>query len=112
MENGNPFDVGLNGYLSSGEPKTALESCDLLLLLGTDYPYRALLPTAPDVVQIDTKAAHLGRRSKLTFGIKASVKAALTAVLPLIAEKTNKSHLTAALAHRDEIRAQKSNALI
>lgn len=112
MENGNPFDVGLNGYLSSGEPKTALESCDLLLLLGTDYPYRALLPTAPDVVQIDTKAAHLGRRSKLTFGIKASVKAALTAVLPLIAEKTNKSHLTAALAHRDEITAQKRNALV
>lgn len=108
MENNNPNNVGMNGYLSLFESKYALENCELLILLGTDFPYNNLLPTKPTVVQVDIVAKHLGRRSRLDFGINADVKATLDVLLPLVENKKNDEHLQKSLAYYQKIENNKN----
>lgn len=111
METNNPFDVGLNGLIGDGSPEKALTGCDLLMLLGTDFPFSKALPTRPDIVQIDSRAAHLGRRCRLTFGLKGGMKPTLNALLPFVREKTDESHLSEAVRFKNDIVAQKNEAL-
>lgn len=108
MENNNPNNVGMNGYLSLFESKYALDNCELLILLGTDFPYNYLLPTKPTVVQVDVASKHLGRRSRLDFGINADVKAVVDALLPLLQNKKNDEHLQKSLAYYHEIENKKN----
>lgn len=107
FENSNPNNVGMNGYLSLFESKYALDNCDLLLLLGTDFPYNYLLPTNQVTVQVDIAASHLGRRSRLDFGIAADVKTTIDALLPLLQNKKNYDHLHKSLSYFKTIEKQK-----
>lgn len=111
MENGNPNDVGLNGFLSFGESREALETCGLLMLIGTDYPYEVLLPTKPAVVQIDIKGEHLGRRSRLDFGLCGDIRSVMDSLLPMIREKKNDTHLRNALKFKNTLEKKKEDAL-
>lgn len=111
MEPNNPFDVGLNGPIGDGSPAKALETCDLLILLGTDFPFSKALPTRPDIVQIDSRAAHLGRRCRLTFGLKGGMKPTLNALLPLIRTKTDETHLSEAVRFKQDVDAKKESDL-
>jgi hypothetical protein len=65
LEAENPNSVGMTGLLGWGGAHRALAECDLLLLLGTDFPYREFLATDATIVQIDDEPAHLGRRAKV-----------------------------------------------
>ena len=111
MESDNPNDAGMNGLLSLRESRAALRGCDLLILLGTDFPYPAALPVSPTVVQIDINAGHLGRRGRLDFGIQADVKAALDLLLPLLREKKDAAHLRESLEHKRKIDEEKQKDL-
>lgn len=111
MESGNPNDVGLNGFLSFGESREALETCDLLMLIGTDYPYDVLLPTRPTVIQIDVKGKHLGRRSRLDFGLRGDIKSVMDILVPLVREKKNDAHLRHALKFKNTLEQKKEDAL-
>lgn len=111
FENENPFDAGMTGRLSMWESKKALENCDLLMLLGTDFPYNIAFPTKPTIVQIDINGKHLGRRSRLDFGIEADLKATLDMLVPQVMEKTDETHLRDSLDYKLGIIMKKEEIL-
>ncbi|MEV6605370.1 pyruvate dehydrogenase [Kutzneria sp. NPDC051319] len=88
----NPYDVGMSGLLGYGACYEATHEADLLILLGTDFPYDTFLPQA-HTVQVDRDASRLGRRTRLELGVEGDVGATLRAVLPLLRQKTDRSFL-------------------
>src|SRR5271165_5200075 len=93
LEHDNPCAVGMTGLLGWGAAYKAMHACDVLLLLGTDFPYETFMPSNPQVAQIDLRAERLGRRSKLDLGLCGDVKATLQALLPLVQPKTDRAFL-------------------
>ncbi|MDK1473886.1 pyruvate dehydrogenase [Streptomyces sp. 549] len=89
----NPFDVGMSGLLGYGAAYEATHDCDLLILLGTDFPYNAFLPDDVRIVQVDVRPEHLGRRSKLDLGVWGDVRETLRCLLPQVREKQDRSFL-------------------
>ncbi|MFV0127136.1 pyruvate dehydrogenase [Streptomyces sp. HMX112] len=89
----NPFDVGMSGLLGYGGAYEATHECDLLLLLGTDFPYRAFLPDDVKIAQVDVRAEHLGRRSKLDLAVWGDVRETLRCLTPRVRPKTNRKFL-------------------
>jgi pyruvate dehydrogenase (quinone) len=92
IQHHNPYDVGMSGLLGYGACYRATHEADLLLLLGTDFPYDAFLPGA-HTIQIDRDAARLGRRTRLELGVCGDVAATLRAVLPLLEPKRDRAFL-------------------
>lgn len=70
----NPFEVGMSGLLGYGAAYEAMHECDVLVLLGTNFPYDKFLPTKPLIAQVDIRVDHLGRRSKIDLGLWGDVK--------------------------------------
>ncbi|MGA4789794.1 pyruvate dehydrogenase [Nocardia sp. AB354] len=88
----NPYDVGMSGLLGYGACYKAMHEADLVLLLGTDFPYDEFLP-GTNTVQIDHDAARLGRRTPLKLAVHGDVRETLRAVLPLLAQKSDREFL-------------------
>jgi len=88
----NPYDVGMSGLLGYGACYDAMQAADLVVLLGTDFPYDTFLPQA-HTVQVDQDAAHLGRRSSLDLAVHGDIRETLQAVLPMLRQKTDRSFL-------------------
>jgi pyruvate dehydrogenase (quinone) len=88
----NPYDVGMSGLLGYGACYDATHEADLLLLLGTDFPYTAFLPQR-GTVQVDHDLGRLGRRTPLELAVHGDVGATLRAVLPLVKQKTDRAFL-------------------
>ncbi|MFF3406103.1 pyruvate dehydrogenase [Streptomyces sp. NPDC002742] len=89
----NPFDVGMSGLLGYGAAYEATHECDLLILLGTDFPYNAFLPDDVKIVQVDVRPEHLGRRSKLDLAVWGDVRETLRCVIPRVRPKGNRRFL-------------------
>ncbi|WP_433221523.1 pyruvate dehydrogenase [Microtetraspora malaysiensis] len=89
----NPYDVGMSGLLGYGAAYDAMHEADLLILLGTDFPYNAFLPDDVRIVQVDVRPEHLGRRSKLDLAVWGDVRETLRALLPRVAEKADRRFL-------------------
>jgi len=92
IQYGNPYDVGMSGLLGYGACYDATHEADLLLLLGTDFPYNAFLPQRR-TVQVDHDLSRLGRRTPLDLAVHGDVAATLRAVLPLVKQKPDRSFL-------------------
>jgi len=105
VEYDNPFDVGMTGLVGFASGYWAMKNCDTLLLLGTDFPYRQFFPEHARIAQIDIRAAALGNRCALDLGVIGTVGDTIGALLPLIEEKTDRSHLDHALADYRKARA-------
>ena len=88
----NPFDVGMSGLLGYGACHDAMHEADLLVLLGTDFPYTSFLP-GKRTAQIDHDATHLGRRTPLQVGVHGDVRETLRALDGLVEEKTSRRFL-------------------
>jgi pyruvate dehydrogenase (quinone) len=88
----NPYDVGMSGLLGYGACYDAMHEADLVVLLGTDFPYDNFLPQAR-TVQIDIEPAHLGRRTPLVQGVHGSVRETIAAVLPLLRSRPDRAFL-------------------
>jgi pyruvate dehydrogenase (quinone) len=88
----NPYDVGMSGLLGYGACYDAMHEADLVVLLGTDFPYDNFLPGAR-TVQIDVNPAHLGRRTPLVLGVHGSVRETIQAVVPLLRARPDRSYL-------------------
>ncbi|GAA1488703.1 pyruvate dehydrogenase [Brachybacterium sacelli] len=90
MQYDNPYDVGMSGLLGYGACYDAMHEADLVILLGTDFPYTEFLPgrpgakNPPKVVQIDAEASRLGRRIPLDLAVHGDIALTLQAVLPLL----------------------------
>ncbi len=93
FDDDNPFEIGQSGLI--GNPATALAfaSCDVLVLIGTDFPYPEFLPTGKTVVQLDVRGAHVGRRTPVDHAVVGDARLGLGALLPLLQEKLDRGHL-------------------
>jgi pyruvate dehydrogenase (quinone) len=105
IEYDNPFDVGMTGLVGFASGYWAMKDCDTLLLLGTDFPYRQFFPERARIAQIDIRAAALGNRCDLELGVIGTVGDTIGALLPLIEQKTDSSHLDNALGDYRKARA-------
>ncbi|GIF00872.1 pyruvate dehydrogenase [Paractinoplanes rishiriensis] len=94
----NPYDVGMSGLLGYGACYQAMHDADLVVLLGTDFPYESFLPQR-NTVQVDRDPTRLGRRTALELGIAADVGATIRALLPLLTRRSEGKFL-ARMLHR------------
>ena len=99
IEYDNPFDVGMTGLLGFSSGYHAMMNCDVLLMLGTDFPYRQFLPSDATIVQVDLRGEQLGRRARLDYGLVGDVKSTLRALLPRLSQSKDDRHLKASLEH-------------
>jgi pyruvate dehydrogenase (quinone) len=99
LEYDNPYDVGMTGLLGFASGYRAMESCDALLMLGTDFPYQQFYPSKAKVIQVDIRGEQLGRRTPVDLGLVGSVKDTVDALLPLLKHRTDTKHLDSSTAH-------------
>jgi pyruvate dehydrogenase (quinone) len=99
IEYDNPFDVGMTGLLGFSSGYFAMMNCEVLLMLGTDFPYRDFYPKDATIVQIDIRGEHLGRRSKLEIGLIGDTKTTLRALLPKLEQNEFQQHLSQSVEH-------------
>jgi len=104
VEYDNPFDVGMTGLLGFSSGYYAMMDCDVLLMLGTDFPYQQFFPEAATIIQIDNRPEQIGRRTKVDVGLVGDVKATLQALTPQLAPKQDRSHLDRSLEHYQKAR--------
>ncbi|MGY2985716.1 thiamine pyrophosphate-dependent acetolactate synthase large subunit-like protein [Bradyrhizobium sp. USDA 4508] len=105
VEYDNPYDVGMTGFIGFSSGYAAMHGCDVLLMLGTDFPYKQFFPTGINIAQVDIRPENLGRRCKLDLGIVGEVGETIAALLPKLHVKTDRKHLDASLAHYKDARA-------
>ena len=98
----NPFDVGMTGLLGYGAAAEGMNDADVLILLGTDFPYDQFLPDTP-TIQVDTHAEKLGRRTDVGLAIHAQVKPFIEALLPHLRAGRSDSFLKSKIKKHSEI---------
>jgi pyruvate dehydrogenase (quinone) len=93
LEDDNPHQVGQSGLIGNPAAQHAFETCDVLLMLGTDFPYPDWYPKGKTVIQVDERRAHIGRRTSVELGIVGDTQLAVAALLQSVAAKPDRSHL-------------------
>jgi pyruvate dehydrogenase (quinone) len=106
VEYDNPYDVGMTGLIGFSSGYRAMEHCDALLMLGTDFPYRPFYPEGVPVIQADVRADQIGRRVPVDVALAGTVKDTIDSLLPLLANKTDTGHLDRMTAHYRRARAR------
>src|SRR5262245_41085340 len=79
-------------------------TCDVLLMIGTDFPYQQFFPTHATIIQIDLRGEQLGRRTKVDHGVVGDTKTTLRALLPKLDQHEDGEHLKVSLAHYQQAR--------
>jgi pyruvate dehydrogenase (quinone) len=96
----NPYDVGMTGLIGFSSGYYAMLDCDVLLMLGTDFPYRQFYPQKPvRIAQVDIRAENIGRRAAVDLGVVGDVQSTISALLPLLEQKRDGAHLAQAREH-------------
>jgi pyruvate dehydrogenase (quinone) len=97
----NPYDVGMTGLIGFASGYYAMRDCDVLLMLGTDFPYRQFYPQGDGVriAQVDLRPQNIGRRAAVDLGVVGDVRATLAALLALLDQKCDDTHLAQAQQH-------------
>jgi len=104
VEYDNPYDVGMTGFIGFSSGYAAMHACDVLLMLGTGFPYKQFLPTDCQIAQVDIRPEQLGRRCRLDLGLVGDVRLTIAALLPLLKPKAERRHLDDAIAHYQRAR--------
>ena len=99
IEYDNPYDVGMTGLLGFSSGYHAMMDSDLLLMLGTDFPYQQFYPPNAYIIQVDIRGEQIGKRTKVDLGLVGDVRETLVAVKPFLNQKSHKGHLRASLEH-------------
>jgi pyruvate dehydrogenase (quinone) len=102
----NPYDVGMTGLIGFSSGYYAMLDCDVLLMLGTDFPYRQFYPqgSGVQIAQIDIRAEQIGRRAAVDLAVVGDVRATIEALLPLLTQKWDGAHLAQAQQHYTKAR--------
>ena len=106
VEYDNPYDVGMTGLIGFSSGYRAMEHCDALVMLGTDFPYRPFFPDGVPVIQVDIRGERIGRRVPVDVPLVGTVKDTVDALLPLITAKRDSAHLDRMTAHYRRARAR------
>ncbi len=99
LERDNPYQLGQTGMIGNPAARKALEAAELLLMVGTDFPYVDWYPEGKTVVQIDVRGEHIGRRTRVEVGVVGDTQLALAGLLERVAPKPDRSLLD---AHREQ----------
>lgn len=102
MQYDNPYDIGMTGLLGYGAAAEGIEDADLLILLGTDFPYDQFLPETR-TAQVDRAAQKLGRRTDVDVAVHGDVLPTLAALMPLLTPKKSRRFLDAMLKKHDRL---------
>jgi pyruvate dehydrogenase (quinone) len=94
LERENPYAVGQSGLIGNPAAQRAFERCEVLVVLGSDFPYSDWYPEGKRVIQIDSRTEHIGRRTHVEFGIVGDAAAAAARLSELVAAKTDRDHLS------------------
>ncbi|MBD1392620.1 thiamine pyrophosphate-dependent enzyme [Mucilaginibacter glaciei] len=100
----NPNEVGMTGLLGLPSAYHSMQESDLLVLLGTDFPYTPFMPSNCTIVQVDIKPERIGRRAKVAVGLCGTVKDTLTALMPMVQQHDDYSFLKAQLDFYAEVK--------
>jgi len=93
----NPNEVGMTGLLGQPSAYHAMHKSDLIILVGTDFPYKDFIPTDKKIIQIDSEGSKLGRRAKIDLGLVGNAKDTLSALTSLVNTKENRDFLDSQL---------------
>jgi pyruvate dehydrogenase (quinone) len=93
LEEGNPYEVGQSGLIGNRATRIAFDGCDLLFLVGTDFPYKDFLPPGKTVVQLDVRGTHIGRRTPVDHPLVGDSLLGLEALLPMLEAKDDRALL-------------------
>lgn len=104
IEYDNPFDVGMTGLLGFESGYRAMEACDTLLMLGTDFPYQQFFPEDATIIQVDIRGEQIGRRTPVDLGLVGGVKETIDHLLPKLQKNKSNKHLKAMLKHYGKTR--------
>jgi pyruvate dehydrogenase (quinone) len=99
LERDNPFQIGQSGLIGNPATRDAFDAADLLLMVGTDFPYPMWLPAGTTTVQIDLRPEHIGRRTPVTVGLVGDAGTTLAALTALLEPKPDRTHLDKAREH-------------
>jgi pyruvate dehydrogenase (quinone) len=99
VESDNPYDVGMTGLIGFSSGYAAMEACDTLLMLGTDFPYRQFYPEKAKIAQVDIRPENLGRRCRLDLGLVGDVAVTIAGLLPRLKGGRDSGHLDRCLKH-------------
>ncbi|MCW2526143.1 MAG: pyruvate oxidase [Pseudonocardiales bacterium] len=99
LEQENPYQVGQSGLIGNPAATTAFDSGDVLLMIGTDFPYSEWYPEGKVVIQIDARPEHIGRRTAVDLGLVGHAAPTVAGLTARVAAKPDDSHLSRA---RDE----------
>ena len=105
MQYNNPFEVGMTGLLGIPSAYHSMHESDVVLLLGTDFPYANFIPTDKKIIQVDEKPERLGRRAKLDLGLCGKIKDTVEVLLPLIVQKTDDHFLKGQLHLYEKVKS-------
>ncbi|KAA8729147.1 MAG: ubiquinone-dependent pyruvate dehydrogenase [Ewingella americana] len=100
----NPYSVGMTGLIGFSSGYHAMMNADTLILLGTQFPYRAFYPTDANIIQIDINPGSIGAHCQVDMALVGDIKTTLTALLPKLQEKSDRKFLDKALKHYQEAR--------
>ncbi len=100
----NPYEVGMTGLLGLPSAYHSMHESDVVLLLGTDFPYTPFMPVKNKIIQVDEKPEKLGRRAKLEMGLCGKIKDTVQALMPLLTQKNDDSFLKAQLNLYDKVK--------
>jgi pyruvate dehydrogenase (quinone) len=106
IEYDNPYDVGMTGLLGFPSGYRAMEHCDTLLMLGTDFPYETFYPESAQIVQIDIRGENIGRRVPVDAALVGGVKETIAALLPRLTGDRDDKHLHRMTHHYQRTRKQ------
>ena len=102
LERDNPYQVGQSGLLGNPAAAQAMDDCDLLLMVGTDFPYREWYPSGKDVVQVDIEPSHIGRRTIVHHALVGDAALTLRDLVQRLGQRDDDTHLTSATSsYRD-----------
>lgn len=106
IEYDNPFDVGMTGLLGFASGAKAIDECDVLLMLGTDFPYQQFYPQHATIIQVDIRGEQIGRRTRVDYPLVGTVKDTAAALSELLPTQTKRKHLENALEHYRKTRTK------
>ncbi len=89
------YTTGTIGLLGTRPSQEAMESCDVLLMVGTSFPYLEYLPKPGDAqgVQIELDPKRIGLRFPVDVGLVGDSRRVLRELLPRLKRKGNRSFL-------------------
>jgi len=96
-----PNVTGMTGLIGNPAGYHSVLDADVLVMLGTDFPYEWFLPENATIIQVDQSVERLGRRAAVNISLLGTVQDTVSELLPFIEDKTDTTFLNKQFERRD-----------